>query len=62
MKQIMLRVEDDLYKQIRELAIYTNNSTCGTIENILLQIIPERHKFIKPDRLAEIRKKLWEKK
>jgi len=61
MKQIMLRVEDDLYKQIRELAIYTNNSICGTVENIMLQIIPERHRFIKPDRLAEI-KKIMEKK
>jgi hypothetical protein len=60
-KLIALRVEEDLYNMIRELAFYTNHSLCGMAESILLQTVPQRHKFIKPEVLAEIKIKLEKK-
>jgi hypothetical protein len=60
-KLIAVRVEVDLFNQIRELAIYTNNTLCGICESILLQTVPQRHKFIKPEVLEEIKIKLEKK-
>jgi hypothetical protein len=60
-KLIAVRVDIELYRQIKELAVFTNNTVSGYCEGILIHTIPQRNKLIPADKVAEIRRKLEEK-